>query len=238
MALQSILRSPGPTQLPGTGQGQAAPTYPSALDPESIFSNIQAWLSDPRFTSDSKFRDIFFKAAGGDDAGGRYPANIDAIRLSPAIMHLLAGQLGYANQIQPFLQDATSQTLAMLRNPDLNAAQQQSAINANQGSITNSVLQRLKSQGAGAGALAGAAQSGANMAATAGNQFRAGLSSGSGRLSQLMQMLGIGQAMTPNYEGLNTLAGITTSTPRNKTGLDAIGGIAGNLLAGGGIGGK
>lgn len=233
MALSPI-HSGGPTPI---GGGAPAPTggvnnggYPSSLDPNSIAQNLQAWLSDPRFTSDPKFREKFFGSMGLDP-GERYPGFTAAVRLFPAELANLAQSYGLYSSTLPYQAQLVNQTLGMVANPDKNATQYQAMANAQADSTTNQILQRLRSGGAGIGAKQGAAVAGANQAATSGNQYRAMLSSPQTQLQNASAALGMINSLQPNLQNLQTLTGITTGTPRNQSGLQAVGSALGNFSA-------
>ena len=164
--------------------------------------------------------------AKGLDVNGRYQAYNAARYLLPAVYQQLAGQLGYYNSLQPMAQQSTSALLSQLSNPDSMAQQYQNQAQAQSQSTLQNVLQRLRSSGAGIGASQGAAIDANNQAASAGNQFRAQQDSSAGRAQRLNSILGLIAGQSPNYGNLGMLGSIETGTPRNQTGLQAIGQLA------------
>lgn len=188
-------------------------------------------VSDPNF----KANEDAYNKMTGLDVNGRYQGYNAARYLIPAVYQQLAGQLGYYNSLQPMAQQASSALLGQLSNPDQMATQYQAQANAAGQSTLQSVLQRLRSGGAGIGAMQGAALNSANQAASAGNQFRSQLDSTEGRSQRLNQMLGIIAGQNPNFGNLQTLHNIELGTPRNPSGLDTLGGIAGQILGSGAI---
>jgi len=208
--------------------------------------------SDPNYLSDllthlSNVSDPNYKAnidaynnMTGLDVNGRYQGYNAARYMLPAVYQQLAGQLGYYNSLQPMAQQSTSALLSQLSNPDTMAQQYQNQAQAQSQSTLQNVLQRLRSSGAGIGATLGAQLDAANQAATAGNQYRAELDSPEGRAQRLNSILGIIAGQSPDLGNLSTLSNIETTTPRNETGLQAIGGLLGSLadfLPGAGDGG-
>ncbi len=184
-------------------------------------------VSDPNYQANI---DAYNKLTGLD-VGGRYQGYNAARYMLPAVYQQLAGQLGFYNSLQPMAQQATSQLLGRLSNPDQMATSYQAQANAAGQSTLQGVLQRLRSGGAGIGAMQGAALDSANQAATAGNQYRAQINSPEGQAQRLNQMLSLIASQNPNFSNLSTLHSIELGTPRNPTGLDVLGGLAGDLLS-------
>ncbi|HVT12808.1 MAG TPA: hypothetical protein VHE55_11120 [Fimbriimonadaceae bacterium] len=184
-------------------------------------------VSDPNYQANI---DAYNKMTGLD-VGGRYQGYNAARYLLPAVYQQLAGQLGFYNSLQPMAQGAASQLLGQLSNPDQMATSYQAQANAAGQSTLQGVLQRLRSGGAGIGAMQGAALDSANQAATAGNQYRAQINSPEGKAQRLNQMLSLIASQNPNFSNLSTLHGIELGTPRNPSGLDVLGSLAGDLLS-------
>lgn len=208
------------------------PSYDSS-DPNYLYDLLThiSNVSDPNFKANI---DAYNKTTGLD-VNGRYQGYNAARYMLPAVYQQLAGQLGYYNSLQPMAQQSTSALLGQLSNPDQMATNYQAQANAAGQSTLQGVLQRLRSGGAGIGAAQGAALNSANVAASAGNQFRAQLDSPEGRAQRLNQMLGVIAGQNPNFGNLQTLHNIELGTPRNPTGLDVLGGLAGQVLSSGAI---
>ncbi|MFI5384820.1 MAG: hypothetical protein ACHQ50_01760 [Fimbriimonadales bacterium] len=207
-----------------------ANTNKASYDPSdpNYLSDLLTHLSntsDPNYQANQKA----YNQATGLDVNGRYQGYNAARYMLPAVYQQLAGQLGYYNGLQPMAQQNTSALLAQLSNPDTMAAQYRSQAQASAQSTLQSVLQRLKSGGAGIGATQGAQIASANQAATAGNQYQAQLDSPEGRAQRLNSILGLIAGQQPNFGNLSTLHGMEVGTPRNESGLQAIGQLAGSF---------
>lgn len=210
------------------------PSY-TPSDPNYLYDLLMHLTdhSDPNYRANM---DAYNKLTGLDVAG-RYEGYNAARYLLPAVYQQLAGQQAYYNGLQPMAQQSTSALLAQLANPDSMARQYRSQADAQSQSTLQSVLQRLRSGGAGIGAAQGAQIGAANQAAAAGNQYQAQLDSPEGRAQRLNSILGVIAGQQPNFGNLGTLHGIETGTPRNESGLDALGGLFGNALSGWASGG-
>lgn len=184
-------------------------------------------VSDPNYQANLDA----YNRLTGLDVNGRYQGYNAARYLIPAVYQQLAGQLGYYNSLQPMAQQDTSALLAELSNPDSMARQYRNQANAAGQSTLQSVLQRLRLSGAGIGAIQGAQIGAVNQAASAGNRYQAQLDSPEGRTQRLNSILGVIAGQNPNFGNLEALHGMTVGTPRNASGLDVLGGLAGNLLS-------
>jgi hypothetical protein len=163
--------------------------------------------------------------------------------LLPTLYPSLLQQQLFANGLQPVQQNAASQMLTQLQNPDAMANQYRAKVNAQAGSTLQNVLQRLRSSGAGIGAMQGAAINSTNQANTAANQFQAQQDSPQGQMNRLNAILALIASQQPNLSTLMNLNGITQATPRGQSGLQSvmgalgqIGQIAGMASTGGGMG--
>lgn len=182
-------------------------------------------VSDPNYKANQNA----YNQMTGLDVNGRYQAFNAARYLIPAVYQQLASQLGYYNSLQPMAQQNTSALLSQLSNPDTMAQQYQNQAEASSQSTLQNVLQRLRSGGAGIGAAQGAQIGASNQAAKATNQYRAQLDSPEGRAQRLNTILGLIAGQSPNYGNLNDLNSIQLGVPRNETGLQAIGQLAGSF---------
>jgi hypothetical protein len=200
------------------------PNTPNPTDP-----NYLSWLlthlsqgSDPNYKQNIKAYDQY----SGLPVDGRYQGYNAARYLLPAIYKQLADQTGFYNGLQPLAHQNVNSLLTQLSNPSQMADSYQSKVNAQAGSTLQSVLLRLKSGGAGIGAMQGAAVSSQNQANTAANQFRAQQDSPEGRASRLNAILGLIASQNPNFNNLQALHGIETNTPRSAPGgLDILSGV-------------
>lgn len=189
--------------------------------------------SDPNF----KANEDAYSQMTGLDVNGRYQGYNAARYMLPAVYQQLAAQLGYYNSLQPMARQTSGALLAQLSNPDQMVQQYRNQAQAAGQTTTQNVLQRLRSTGAGIGAMQGAAQSTANQANSAGNQFQAQLDSPEGRSQRLNSILGVIAGQQPDLNTLSQLHGMMTGTPRNQTGMDIFAGLAGSLLSGWSSGG-
>lgn len=205
------------------------PSY-SPSDPNYL-SNLLTHLSsvsDPNYQANAKA----YNQMTGLDVNGRYQGYNAARYMIPAVYQQLAGQLGYYNSLQPMAQQGTNALLAQLSNPDQMARQYRNQANASGQSTLQSVLQRLRSGGAGIGATQGAQVDMANRANAAGNAYQAQLDSPEGRAQRLNSMLALISGQNPNLSNLSTLHQMEVGTPRNQTFGDILQGLAQSAAGG------
>ena len=165
----------------------------------------------------------------GLDVGGRYQGYNAARYLLPAAYGNLASQTGFYNSLQPMAQQSVNAMLAQLSNPDAAATQYRSNVTAQSHPVLHSVLQRLRSSGAGIGAQQGATLDVTNRATQAGNSFEADQNSPEGRARRLNALLSLIAGQRPDLEPLERLHRMTIDTTRNATGFEALAGLAGQI---------
>lgn len=165
----------------------------------------------------------------GIDLSGRYPAFEIAKRMLGPLANILFMQTANRQALMPLLLQAINQHVTSLLNPEQQVSEANAATDATAASDTTSILQRLKSEGVGIGTVGGAAQSVKNRASADKNATREAITGPEGMAKStnaLAQLLGMGN---PNADLLGTLQSIMTGTPRNMSGLQAIGGALGSL---------
>lgn len=165
-----------------------------------------------------------------NDAGGRYPANIAANRLTPAEYYNLANQYGFYNQLQPEEHNALFSMLNYMANPELMAGQYQQGADARATQQLPQLQASLASSGAGQGAKEGAALHVGNEAQRAGNAYAANLFSPEGTAQRAQTISGIYNQAQPDYSRLQSIANITGGTPVPQSGLSTLGNIAGGFM--------
>lgn len=219
------------------GSGQSQNTGLTNTDPNYLYgTGLLNTLENIPFNKDNPYTNTL----PGVGAGGRYPANNIAISLAPAEYWNLANQLGFYNSLQPDEHAAVMQYLNYLRNPQQMANQFRQGQMGQIGSETAQLQNQLASAGAGQGAKEAAALSLFNQANRNANQFEANLFSPQGQAQLAQGALGLIGSQAPNWGDILNIAQITGSTPRNKSGLDVLGTLAGDYLGGmggGGLGG-
>lgn len=172
-----------------------------------------------------------YGSATGLDGNQRYPGYNAFRYLFPALFARDADQLAYSTSLQPVAHNATNAALAGMLDPDKASAEYIARTNAGVGSATTALLNRLKSLGAGSGAMEGAALNVSNNAATAGNQFRAQQDSSAGRRQRLMDIMSTITGQQPHFEDELNLHGGMVGTPRNQTGAQIGGNLLGSFLS-------
>lgn len=184
-------------------------------DPNSIANLLESTLNNPAALQ-------ALSKHFGIDLSGRYPAFEIAQRLMGPEMGILASQFAQRYALQPAMNELENKQFAMLGDPGLRTGQANAAIDAGTASTTAELTHRLESQGAGIGALGGAATIVANNAASAKNATRAYEFSPQGTLDSAQAQAGIVAANSPSLRDLGDMQGIMTGTPRNPSGLDTI----------------
>lgn len=204
------------------------PSY-SPSDPNYLYDLLThlSNVSDPNYKQNINA----YNKMTGLDVNGRYQGYNAARYMLPAVYQQLAGQLGFYNSLQPMAQQSTSALLTRLTNPDTMTQQYRNQATAAGQSTLQNVMQRLKSGGAGIGAQQGAQLATANQANSAGNAFQAQMNSPEGQAQRLNAILGTIASQTPNFGNLEALHNIELGTPRNQSGLETIGNLAGGALS-------
>jgi hypothetical protein len=193
-------------------------------NPDSIAALLEATLNNrPALDALSKHFGI--------DLTGRYPAFEIAQRLLGPEMGILASQFAERYALQPAINEMENRDFTMLGDPGLRTAKANAEIDAGTSSTTAALTHRLESEGAGIGAIGGAATIVANQAASAKNANRAYQFSPQGSLDASQARNAIVQGNAPNLSNLGQAQQIMVGTPRSATGLDVIGGMLGNLSA-------
>lgn len=214
------------------GQGQQTPTNTGATGgsvpnwDQLYGSGLLGTLASNGFNQ----KDPYTTTLPGVGAGGRYPANNIAIGLAPAEYENLASQLGFANSLQPQEHQIVQQYLNYLMNP---TAMSQQNRNQELGAVANeapALANQIASAGGGSGNQAGAQLALFNQANRAANSFDANLYSPQGQAALASGALGLIGSQNPNWGDLATIASITDNTPRNASGAQVLGGLAGNLV--------
>ncbi len=219
------IRTTGVPTVPG--QGPTAPSGPPTSEDDwarltqSTMNDHSAWEN--------------YSRSMGLDPGGRYEGNSAAHQLLPGEFNLEAHQLGFANELQPQQHAAIRSMVNLLQNPNLMSEENRAAVMGQVNQHLPELYNHLQSTGAGLGAQQGAMVSQLNQGAGSANAFDANLNSAAGIMGRGNALNALTASQAPTYQGINTLAGIEEGTPRNKTGLDVIGGLAGDFLAGGGL---
>jgi len=178
--------------------------------------------------SNPQLRQQFFDALGLNHAG-RYEGNIAAARLLPGEFWSSAYQQGLFNEILPMGGDAVKRMLMQLQNPEAMSQEYRSRATGQANEEGTALAQLLKSRGGGIGAQQGAMVHSMNQGRRSANDFDASLFGPTGTANRMQGIMGLVQGSQPNYGGLGNLHGITTGTPRNQTGAQVIGGLAGQL---------
>ncbi len=155
----------------------------------------------------------------GIDLSGRYPAFEVAKRMIGPEMGILASQFAQRYALQPAINEIQNKQFTMLGDPGLRTGMANAAIDAGTSSTTAQLTHRLESQGAGIGALGGAATITANNAASAKNANRAYQFSPQGMLDSAQAQAGIVAQNSPDLTRLGQEANIGVTTPRNPSGL-------------------
>ncbi len=171
----------------------------------------------------------------GIDLSGRYPAFEIAKRMLGPEMGILASQFAQRYALQPAINEIQNKQFTMLGDPGLRTGMANAAIDAGTASTTAQLTHRLESQGAGIGALGGAATITANNAASAKNANRAYQFSPQGMIDSSQAQAQIVNQNSPDLSRLGQIQSIMTGTPRNATGLETamgLGNMAGSLLGG------
>jgi hypothetical protein len=147
--------------------------------------------------------------------------------LLPALFKLDADQLGFFAEMQPEYRDMISQIIQMVKDPSAaSSAFRNKVFGEAQNSLPAEMMQ-LASAGGSAGSKAGLAVASTNNAKRRANEFDAQLYSPEGRMRALSGASDLIRQQMPTFSGILNAHGVTTSTPRGTSGLDAIGGLAG-----------
>lgn len=184
-------------------------------------------VSDPNYKQNIKD----YNSQTGLDVGGRYQGYNAARYLMPAEYQKLTGEYGMQAGMQPEYQSAMMKLFQMLQNPDAMSAEARAKFQGNAMNSLPGMQNMALSQGMG-DASGNMALFGMNQANRQGNEFDANLYGTTGKMNQANALGAFYNNMTPNLNNLNTLHGITTGTPRNSTGMDVIGGMAGQMAGG------
>jgi hypothetical protein len=201
---------------------QQAPKPPPP-DPGTQFGNQGTFTNGVFSGSGDQYNDIY-KSVGLKSGDGDMAKTIGN-RLLPAEFYHLANQYGFYNSLQPMAQQSAGQMLSLLSNPDAMTQQYRNQAMASGQSTLQGVLQRLKSGGAGIGAVQGAQMQALNQANSAGNQYQAQMDSAQGRAQRLNSILGIISGQMPNLSNLQGLQGMTAKQQQQSQGGGGLGGF-------------
>ena len=189
--------------------------------------------NDPNFKNNLA---ELWKRTGMDPSGANQGYNA-ARYLIPGEYANLASQQGLQSEMLPGYQNAIRRLMQMLQNPELMSEENRRVI---MGQLMGQFQQgqnAVLSAGGGNAAVQGLAVHNQNQANRMGNEFDAKLFSPSGRMETMKGIGNLFNAAGPNLDTLSQLHAITTGTPRGKSGLDVLGGLAGSAVGGWASGG-
>ncbi len=232
-AHMGLVGQPGGPQAQPLGQQQSGASGASGGSEPNWDQLYGSGLLNTLSSNGFNKSDPYTTTLPGVGAGGRYPANNIAIGLAPAEYENLASQLGFANSLQPQEHQIVQNYLNYLMNPSAMSAQnRQSDLGAVTGEAP-ALANQIASAGGGSGNQAGAQLALFNQQNRAANSFDANLYSPQGQAALAQGGLGLIGSQAPNWNDVQTIGQITTGTPRNQTGAQAVGQIGGQLLGSG-----
>lgn len=217
---------------PNLSSQTMTPYDPGSLGWGQLLGGLQH--NDPNFKANMA---ELWKRTGMDPSGANQGYNA-ARYLIPGEYANLASQQALQHEMLPEYQNAIRRLMQMLQNPGLMSEENRRAI---MGHLTGQFQQgqnAVLSAGGGNAAVQGLAVHNQNQANRMGNEFDAKLFSPSGRMETMRGIGNLFNAAGPNLDTLSQLHAITTGTPRGKSGLDVLAGVAGQAAgawAGGGF---
>ncbi len=217
----------GPMHLPDPANGGSQ----MPQDLSNLFSG--SGLIDNLYGNKGNPTDPYMKE-GLNDAGGRYPGNIAGIRLAPAEYYNLANQYGFYNSLQPEEHQALYRMINYMMNPELMAQQYQQQVQGQTTQQAPQLLNQVLAAGGSQGDKEGVMLNAANNANRESAGYNANLFSPQGTADRANTINSIYNQASPSWNNMSQIAGITTNTPRNQTGLEVGANLLGSVASGAG----